>query len=202
MEYPTTLTIDAASRCGHKYLHLTKTLHNDDDEIDYFCEICNYKANLCPDCKEQNALKYREVYAAIENPCYHLYTILFKRSWPLWSGTTLSTEWVFIGDDTTRFVVECDIDRHGHKPVGLYKGDHFVPFMGYTVEYMQFLLRHDPEVVQAEDNRRTATVDDWKKYLNVSNGSTFQSVMERLELEVKPGCFTVYPEVLEQCDGD
>ena len=160
MEYPVTLTRDPAYQCGHK-LHLTRTLHNDDEGIDFALEIHNYKACLCPDCKEQNARKYREVYEAIENPYYNLYTILFKRPSAIWNGSILFEELVFRGDATTRFLVENDINHCGHTPIGLYRGDHFVPFSGYTVKYMRFLLRHDSESVQAEEDLRNATKDDW-----------------------------------------
>jgi len=164
MEYPRTLTIDAASQCGHKRLHLTKTLHNEDEQVDFICEIYNYKADLCPDCKEQNARKYREVYVAIENPCYHLYTILFKRPWPIWNGSMLFEERLENRDKdengagyrTTKCLVEYDINHHGHMPVGLYRGDHFVPFAWFTVEYMEFLLRHNREAIQAEAALRAA----------------------------------------------
>ncbi len=171
MDYPKTYEIDATYQCGHKP-HLTKTLYNDDEEVDFVCEIYNYKVNLCPDCKEQNALKYREVYAAIENPAYNLYTILFKRQRPIWNGSMLFEERLEnrekvendSGYRTTRFLVEYDVNHHGHKPVGLYRGDHFVPFYGYTVEYMQFLLCHDREAVQAEKDLRDAkcpTAVEW-----------------------------------------
>jgi hypothetical protein len=156
--YPKTLTIDVAYQCGHKPLRLTKTLLNEDEQVDFYCETCNYKANLCPDCKEQNALKYREVYAAIKNPHYNGYNILFKRPSPLWSGSMLFVERLDNWDTdvdgdgyrTTKFLVEYDINHNEHKPVGLNKGDHFVPFSGYTVEYMKLLLHHDREVKEAE----------------------------------------------------
>lgn len=185
MEYPTIQTKDAYYQCGHKQ-HLTKTLHNHDDEVDFVCEVSNYKVNLCPDCKEHNAFKYREVYAAIANPCYDLYSILFKRRWPLWNGSMLFRERVFNnlkdedgdGYRTTKFLVEYDINHHEYTPVGLYKGDRFVPFCGYTVEYMQFLLRHDREAVQAEKDLRDATVDDWKKCLTVADGPVISPGMK------------------------
>jgi hypothetical protein len=161
MEYPKTLMKCATYQCGHT-LRLTKTVHTEEEEECFVCWM--YDCELCPDCKEQNARKYREVYAAIENPCYHLYTIVFKRPWPHGSGTMLFTEWVCKDDelDTTRFLVECDINHHGHMPVGLYDGNYFVPFSGYSAEYMQFLLRHDREAVQAEkDLQNTRVSHDW-----------------------------------------
>jgi len=176
MEFPKTLTKDATYQCGHT-LHRTETVHTYDEEECFVCWM--YGNELCPDCKEQNARKYREVYAAIENPQHDGYTILFKRRMPIWSGSVLFEERLEnrdkdengAGHRTTKFLVEYATNHHGHKPVGLYKGENFVPFIGYTVEYMQFLLRHDREAVQAEDNLRNATVNDWKKSLAVGDGS-------------------------------
>ncbi len=169
MDYPKTLQIDAKYQCGHT-LHLTKTVHNDDEEE---CFICwTHDCELCHACKEQIVLKYREIYAAIENRCYDGYTILFKCRMPIWNGSIVFEERLEneggglhrAGYRTTRFLVEYNINHHEHKPVGLYKEDHFVPFDGYTVEYMQFLLRHDREAVQAEKDLRDAecpTVAEW-----------------------------------------
>jgi len=175
MKYPKKPEENAAYQCGHT-LHLTKTAHNCDEEECFVCWM--YNCELCPDCKEENARKYREVYAAIENPGYNYYSILFKRQMPIWNGSMLFEEMLENYDKdadgdgyrTTKFLVEYDINHHGDKPVGLYSEDHFVPFGGYTPEYMQFLLRHDREAVQAEKDLRDATVDNWKKYPTVWDG--------------------------------
>jgi hypothetical protein len=74
---------------------------------------------------------------------------------------------------TTRFLVENDINNVGLIPVGVYRLDlhrldgdgnrvellkaaDYVPFAGYTVEYIKFLLRHDREAVEAESTLRKA----------------------------------------------
>jgi hypothetical protein len=65
---------------------------------------------------------------------------------------------------STRYIVENDINCGEFVPVGIYRDDHFVPFSGYTAEYMQFLLRHDREAVQAENDLRDAkrqAAADW-----------------------------------------
>jgi hypothetical protein len=113
----------------------------------------------CPDCKEQNARRYRDVYEAIENPNYDRYTLLFKRRSPGWNGSMLFEEKFLNRNDclrSTRYIVENDINCGEFVPVGIYRDDHFVPFSGYTAEYMQFLLRHDREAVQAENDLRDA----------------------------------------------
>jgi hypothetical protein len=69
---------------------------------------------------------------------------------------------------TTRFLVENDINGGELVPVGLYRRlelletADYIPFDGYTVEYMKFLLRHEREAIQAErdllEANRKATV--------------------------------------------
>jgi hypothetical protein len=167
MEFSKTLEIDATYQCGHT-LHLTKTVHNDDEEE---CFVCwTYDCELCPDCKEQNKLRYREVYDTIENPSYDLYTILFKRR-SGWTGSMVFEETLLNKSDclrSTQFLVEHHINGGNFLPVGIYRRDHFVPFSGYTAEYMQFLLRHDREAVQAENDLRNATVDEQTLYTKVN----------------------------------
>lgn len=193
MKFPMTLGKNATYRCGHK-LHLVKTVTNEDEEECFLC--WTHDAELCPDCRAANADRYREVYNAIENPRYDLYTILFKRRSPVWDGSMLFEEKLLNRNDclrSTRFLVEHDINGGEFVPVGIYKGDHFVPFIGYTAEYMQFLLRHDREAVQAEKDLRDATVDDWKKYLTVCDGCVIPPGMKR-ELDDQTLYTKVNPE--------
>src|SRR5664279_966662 len=89
MKFPMTLEKDATHLCGHTR-HLVKTVTNEDEEECFICWM--YDEELCPDCKEQNARKYHEVYTAIENPRFHFYTILFKRRMPIWDGSMLFEE--------------------------------------------------------------------------------------------------------------
>jgi hypothetical protein len=172
MEYPKTLMKYATYQCGHT-LRLTKSVHNEEEEGCFVCWM--YNSEFCQDCWTSRAKRHCEVYDAIENSYYHGFTILFKRRMPIWNGSMLFTERLLnIGESNlqaTRFLVEHDINHHEHKPVGLYKGDNFVPFIGYTAEYMQFLLRHDREAVQAEKDLQDATVNDWKNFLTVCDDS-------------------------------
>lgn len=65
MKFPMTLEKDATYLCRHT-LHLTKTVHNDEEEECFVCWA--HDCEICPDCKERNAHRYRDVYEAIENP--------------------------------------------------------------------------------------------------------------------------------------
>lgn len=152
MEFPKTLSIDATYNCSHT-LHLTKTVHNSSEEECFVCWM--YDSEPCPECRAASARRYREVYDAIQNPQFHGYKILFKRRMPVWDGSMLFEEWLLNGS-TTRFLVERDINHHGHTPIGIYAEDNFVPFSGYTVDYMKFLLRHNREAVDAEAALRNA----------------------------------------------
>ena len=168
MGYPKTLEKDATYQCSHT-LHLTKTVHNEDEEECFVCWM--YDHELCPECRAANAIRYREVYETIENPRHNGYVILFKRFSPVWTGSMLFEEklWNDCGNlRTTRLLVENDINGGELVPVGLYRRlelletADYIPFDGYTVEYMKFLLRHDREAIQAErdllEANRKATV--------------------------------------------
>jgi hypothetical protein len=149
MEYPKKLEKNATYKCGHT-LHLTKTVHNDDQEEYFLC--CDYGYGLCPECSTRNRMLYSHVYDALKDTRYDWYQILFKRN-DVIRGNYLWEESVCNSPDclaSTIFLVENDINHHCHEPVGLYKGDHFVPFDGYTADYMRWLLKHNKEAVQKE----------------------------------------------------
>jgi hypothetical protein len=151
-----TVELDTAYQCGHA-LHLVKTVTNEDEE-----ECClgwgyEQKLKLCPECRKENASRYREVYNTIENPLYDRYTILFTRSSPSCNGSMIIEERLENSNNglrSTLFLVENDIDHWKFTPVGIYRGNHFLPFSGYTDDYMQFLLQHNGEVAQAEHELR------------------------------------------------
>lgn len=149
MGYPKTREIDAAYQCSHT-LHLTKTVNNESEEECFVCWM--YDAELCPECRQWNRARYSHVYNMLEDTRYDGYRILFKRN-DVVRGNRLWEEWVWNSPDSiasTIFLVENDINHHYMWPVGMYKGDHYVPFAGFTVDYMRWLLKHNEEAVQKE----------------------------------------------------
>jgi hypothetical protein len=165
MNYPKTLEKVTTYSCGHT-LHLTKTVSNDDEEECFVCWM--YGMEPCPECRAVSGIRYREVYEAIENTRFNNSIILFKRRSPVGTGSMLFEENLWNDSDTnlrtTRLLVEHDINSGRLVPVGIYMGDHFLPFSGYAAGYMKFLRRHDLEAVQAENGLRESNrkaTDDW-----------------------------------------
>lgn len=164
MEFPQTLEKHAIYKCGHT-LHLTETVHNASEEECFVCGM--YESRLCPECHAAKAIEYRDVYDVVQNSRYDGYTILFNRRYARPSGSMLFEERLWNDENCVRstlFLVEHDINFHEHIPIGIYRGEHFVPFRGFTAEYMQLLLRHDREAIQAEtalEAERSKTEDWW-----------------------------------------
>jgi len=162
MSYPKELEVKATYTCGHT-LHLAKTVHNESEEE---CFVFTGAFEVCPDCREKNRVRYREVYEMLKDPRYQLFEIVLERN-ATSCGNRLRKELV-LDFGTTSFLVEYAINQKQETPVGLYRGTDFVPFEGYTAGYMEWLLENNEESVRRyEKNREEANssrryVPEWR----------------------------------------
>ncbi|WP_109486017.1 hypothetical protein [Occallatibacter savannae] len=162
MSYPKQLKVDATYTCGH-ILHLAKTVYNELQEEDF---VFTGLYEVCPECREASRIRYSEVYEMLKDKRYYSYQILFERH-AMICGDRLHKE-LLLDFSTTSFFVEYNINQKHMKPVGLYKGTVFLPFEGYTVAYMEWLLESNEESIlryqknSEEAKRRVRYLPEWQ----------------------------------------